>query len=126
MCGPSHIQAMSIWNLSEMSHGMKKISIISPCYNEEASVEECVETVAKLFAASLPNYSYEHIFCDNCSTDRTVEILRDIARANPSVKIIVNSRNFGILRNTYNGVLAATGDAVLLFLPVDLQDPPEL
>lgn len=105
---------------------MKTISIITPCYNEEASVEECVETVSKLFAKELPNYDYEHIFCDNCSTDRTVEILKAIAATNSSIKIIVNSRNFGILKNTYNGVLAATGDAVLLFLPVDLQDPPEL
>jgi glycosyltransferase involved in cell wall biosynthesis len=69
---------------------MKTISIITPCYNEEASVEECVETVSKLFAKELPNYAYEHIFCDNCSTDRTVEILKGIAKTNPSVKIIVN------------------------------------
>jgi polyisoprenyl-phosphate glycosyltransferase len=110
----------------EMSHAMKTISIITPCYNEEASVEECVETIARLFVTELPNYAYEHIFCDNCSMDRTVEILKGIAKTNPSVKIIVNSRNFGILKNTYNGVLSATGDAVLLFMPVDLQDPPEL
>jgi glycosyltransferase involved in cell wall biosynthesis len=109
-----------------MSDAVKKISIITPCFNEEASVEECVQTVGRLFAKELPTYELEHIFCDNCSTDRTVEILRELAKANRSVKIIVNSRNFGILKNTYNGVLAATGDAVLLFLPVDLQDPPEL
>jgi glycosyltransferase involved in cell wall biosynthesis len=109
-----------------MSDALKTISIITPCYNEEASVEECVETVSRLFAKELPNYALEHIFCDNASTDRTVEILRNLAKTNRSVKIIVNSRNFGILKNTYNGVLSATGDAVLLFLPVDLQDPPEL
>ncbi len=105
---------------------MKKISIITPCYNEEASVEECAETISLLFAKELPTYELEHIFCDNASTDRTVEILKTRAKDNPSLKIIVNSRNFGILKNTYNGVLSATGDAVLLFLPVDLQDPPEL
>jgi polyisoprenyl-phosphate glycosyltransferase len=42
------------------------------------------------------------------------------------VRVIVNARYFGPLRNTYNGVMASTGDAVLLFLPADLQDPPEL
>lgn len=105
---------------------MKTISIVTPCYNEEDSIAECIETVQAIFRDKLPNYNLEHIFCDNCSTDRTVEILRDFAAQNPSVKVIVNSRNFGILKNTYNGVLAATGDAVLLFLPVDLQDPPEL
>jgi glycosyltransferase involved in cell wall biosynthesis len=109
-----------------MSDTLKTISIVTPCYNEEASVQECVETVSRLFAKELPNYAFEHIFCDNASTDQTVAILKDLAKTNPSLKIIVNSRNFGILKNTYNGVLNATGDAVLLFLPVDLQDPPEL
>jgi len=55
-----------------------------------------------------------------------LNILKEIAAADPAVKIIVNARNFGPLRNTYNGVMASSGDAVLLFLPADLQDPPEL
>jgi polyisoprenyl-phosphate glycosyltransferase len=109
-----------------MTDMSKTISIVTPCYNEEASVQECVETIQRLFASELANYRLEHIFCDNCSTDRTVEILKSLAQDNKSLKIIVNSRNFGILKNTYNGVLSASGDAVLLFLPVDLQDPPEL
>jgi glycosyltransferase involved in cell wall biosynthesis len=109
-----------------MSDAVKTISIVTPCYNEEASVQECVETVSRIFAEQLPKYALEHIFCDNASTDQTVPILKNLAKTNPSLKIIVNSRNFGILKNTYNGVLSATGDAVLLFLPVDLQDPPEL
>jgi polyisoprenyl-phosphate glycosyltransferase len=104
----------------------KTISIVTPCFNEEASVRECYETIKNVMDAELPGYDREHIFCDNASTDRTVEILREIASADRSVKVIVNSRNFGILRNNYNGVLSATGDAVVLFMPVDLQDPPEL
>lgn len=112
--------------IADEGHPKKTISIITPCFNEEESVVECVEAVRALFAEKLPAYTFEHIFCDNCSTDRTLEILKSLAVEDPRIKIIVNSRNFGILRNTYNGVLAATGDAVLLFLPVDLQDPPEL
>jgi polyisoprenyl-phosphate glycosyltransferase len=104
----------------------KTISIITPCYNEEASIRECYDTIRQVMDTHLPGYGREHIFCDNCSTDRTVEILREIAAADPSVKVIVNARNFGILRNNYNGVLAATGDAVILFMPVDMQDPPDL
>lgn len=104
----------------------KTISIVTPCFNEEASIRECYETVKRVMDTELPGYGREHIFCDNASSDRTVEILREIAAADKSVKVIVNSRNFGILRNNYNGVLAATGDAVVLFMPVDLQDPPEL
>lgn len=104
----------------------KTISIISPCFNEEAGIVECYETIRTLFETELKNYELEYIFCDNCSTDRTVELLKEIASKDHRVKIIVNSRNFGILNNTYNGVRNATGDAVLLFMPVDLQDPPEL
>lgn len=104
----------------------KKISVITPCFNEDASIVECIEEVQKVFEQKLPNYELEHIFCDNCSTDRTVEILKQKAETDHRIKIIINSRNFGILKNTYNGVLNATGDAVILFMPVDLQDPPEL
>ncbi|MGH6802217.1 MAG: glycosyltransferase family 2 protein, partial [Methyloceanibacter sp.] len=71
-------------------------------------------------------YDFEHIFCDNASSDRTVPLIKGLAARDRRVKLIVNSRNFGILKNTYNGVLNATGDAILLFMPVDLQDPPEL
>ena len=105
---------------------MKKISVITPCFNEDLSILACIEEVQKVFEQKLPNYELEHIFCDNCSTDRTVEILKQKAETDSRIKIIINSRNFGILKNTYNGVLNATGDAVILFMPVDLQDPPEL
>lgn len=104
----------------------KTISIVSPCYNEEAGIIECYRTIRNLFDTELNNYDLEYIFCDNSSTDRTVALLKEVAAKDPCVKIIVNSRNFGILNNTYNGVRNATGDAVLLFMPVDLQDPPEL
>jgi glycosyltransferase involved in cell wall biosynthesis len=104
----------------------KTISIISPCYNEEDGILECYQTIRNLFDTKLPDYNLEYIFCDNASTDRTVAILKEVAEKDKSVKIIVNSRNFGILNNTYNGVLSASGDAILLFMPVDMQDPPEL
>src|SRR5215216_29047 len=104
----------------------KLISIITPCFNEEQGVIICYETIKKIFDSELKDYELEHIFCDNASTDRTVELLREVATQDRRVKIIVNSRNFGILKNTYNGVLNSTGDAILLFMPVDLQDPPEL
>ncbi len=105
---------------------MKKISIITPCFNEEESILKCAEEIKKIFQTQLPQYDFEHIFCDNCSTDKTVSLLKEAAKKDRRIKIIVNSRNFGILKNTYNGVLNASGDAVILFMPVDLQDPPEL
>jgi len=105
---------------------MKTISIVSPCYNEEASVEGCYDTIKALFDGPLADYQREHVFVDNCSTDRTVDILKQIAAHDPAVRIVVNARNFGVFRSTFNGLRYATGDATLAMLPVDLQDPPEL
>lgn len=102
------------------------ISVITPCFNEEENIRDCYDAVRELFDGELSEYEREHIFCDNASTDRTSDILRKIAAEDPSVKIITNSRNFGPMRSNYNGVMSARGDAVLLFLPADLQDPPEL
>ena len=104
---------------------MKKITVVSPCYNEEDNVETCYETVKAIFDRDLPNYEREHIFVDNASNDRTVEILREIAAKDPAVKVVVNARNFGVYKSTFNGLRHATGDATLCMLPVDLQDPPE-
>ena len=105
---------------------MKTISIVTPCYNEELNIRDCRDAVRKLFDNELKGYRREHIFCDNASTDESSAILRAIAAEDPAVRVILNARNFGPLRNTFNGVMAATGDAVLLFLPADMQDPPEL
>ena len=105
---------------------MKKISIISPCYNEEENVRACYEAVKALFENGLSGYEREHIFSDNASTDGTVAILKEIAKDDTDVKVIVNARNFGPFRSMFNGLRYATGDAIVVFLPVDLQDPPEL
>ena len=99
---------------------VKTITIVSPCFNEEDNVEACHQTVKALFAEHLPNYKREHIFVDNASTDRTVEILKGIAAADRNVKIVVNARNFGLFRSTFNGLKYTTGDAILVMLPVDL------
>ena len=104
---------------------MKTISVVSPCFNEEDNVANCYETVKAIFDKELPGYRLEHIFIDNASEDGTVDILRKIAETDPNVKIVVNARNFGVFRSTFNGLRYATGDAIVVMLPVDLQDPPE-
>jgi glycosyltransferase involved in cell wall biosynthesis len=109
-----------------MSTGRYKISIVTPCFNEQDNIERCCEAVRDLFAKALPEYDYEHICADNGSRDGTRDILRRLAAADPRIKVILNTRNFGPVRSTYNGILASSGDAVLLSFPVDLQDPPEL
>jgi polyisoprenyl-phosphate glycosyltransferase len=103
---------------------MRLISVVTPCYNEEANVEELYGRVKAVFA-SMQGYSYEHIFIDNASQDNTVGVLKSLAAADRNVKIIVNARNFGHIRSPYHALLQAKGDAVILVVS-DLQDPPEL
>ena len=104
---------------------MKLISVVTGSFNEEDNVTELYERVVRTFAEQLPSYALELIFIDNASTDRTVEILRGLARTDPRVKIIVNNRNFGHIRSGYHAFLQAKGDAVIV-MASDLQDPPEM
>ncbi len=102
----------------------KHISIVTPCFNEEDNVLALYEAV-KRECEKLEDYTYEHLFIDNASTDRTVALLKDIARLDRRVKIIVNARNFGHIRSPYHAILQAAGDAVIT-IAADLQDPPSL
>jgi polyisoprenyl-phosphate glycosyltransferase len=104
---------------------MTLLSIVTPCYNEEAGIRECYETVRQVMASKLPDLNYEHIFIDNCSRDRTVDVLRGIAACDKRVKVIVNSRNFGAGRSSHYAQLQARGDAMVPVL-ADLQTPPSL
>jgi glycosyltransferase involved in cell wall biosynthesis len=102
----------------------KLITIMTPCFNEEANVREVHRRLMET-AAKLPEYRFEHLFIDNASNDGTVEVLRQMAAEDPSVKVIVNARNVGGARSGMHGFMQAQGDAVgSLF--ADLQDPPEL
>lgn len=102
----------------------KKISVVTPCFNEEENVNEVYQQVKAVFA-DLPDYEYEHIFIDNCSRDRTVELLKEMAAKDNKVRIIVNTRNFGHIRSPYHGLMSAKGDAVISIV-ADLQDPPAM
>ena len=106
------------------ANAMKLITVLTPCYNEEENVELLYKAVKSVFA-ELPAYSYEHLFIDNASTDRTSVILRRIANTDTNVKVILNARNFGPVRSSFHGFLEARGDAVIGVV-ADFQDPPEL
>jgi polyisoprenyl-phosphate glycosyltransferase len=103
---------------------MPFISVVTGCYNEEENVDEVYEQIRDAIA-TLPGYTYEHIFIDNASTDGTVKRLRALAAKDRNVKIIINTRNFGHIRSPYYGLLQAKGEAVI-GMASDLQDPPSL
>lgn len=104
---------------------MTRLSIVTPCYNEEAGIAACYEGVRAVMQAELPDTAYEHIFIDNASSDGTVDTLRAIAARDASVKIIVNARNFGPARSPFHAFRQASGDAVVPIM-ADLQTPPSL
>ena len=103
---------------------MKHISIMTPCFNEEGNIRNIYNAVKEQFN-KLPQYTYEHIFIDNCSTDNSRVILRELSKEDHNVKVIFNVTNFGPNRSGTYGMLQGTGDA-LICIVCDLQDPPEL
>jgi polyisoprenyl-phosphate glycosyltransferase len=102
----------------------KRITIVTPCYNEELNVRELHRRTRAVMDA-LPQYEYRHVFIDNASHDGTVAVLRAMAAEFPEVQVIVNARNFGHLRSPMHAFLEADGDA-MGFICADLQEPPEL
>jgi glycosyltransferase involved in cell wall biosynthesis len=104
--------------------GRKLISVVTPCYNEEGNVEELHRRIVAQFE-QLPDYDFEHIYIDNASTDGTVAAIRRLASADFSIKAIVNTRNFGIIRSSNYALLQARGDAIIN-MASDMQEPPEL
>ncbi len=103
---------------------MKTISVVSSCYNEEGNLQEFYDRIIAAFK-QLPTYAYEIIVADNCSADRSREILRAIAAQDRQFKVILNAGNFGHIRSPFNAIMQASGDAVVV-LCSDLQEPPEM
>jgi glycosyltransferase involved in cell wall biosynthesis len=101
------------------------ISIVTPCYNEEENVEKHYERVIATIAPFREKYDFEHIYMDNCSKDRTFDLLVEMSKKHPNFKVLRFSRNIGGDRSMYFGLQHAKGDAVVL-IQSDLQDPPEL
>ena len=103
---------------------MKKISVVVPMYYEEEVAKECY-TRLKNVLEKIENYNYEIIFINDGSKDKTLEILKEVAKENKNVKIISFSRNFGHQCAVTAGLRYVTGDAIVI-IDADLQDPPEL
>ena len=110
--------------MSQKNVPTKFISVVTGCYNEEENVRELYCQVKEVFD-QMDDYTYEHIFIDNASRDKTVSILKEISLTDPNVKVIVNTRNFGHIRSPYHALMQAKGDAVIA-MAADLQDPPAM
>lgn len=107
-----------------MSDQKKKISIATGCYNEVDNLREFYDR-CRAQIARFPQYDYEFVISDNCSTDGSKELLRELAKEDRKVKVILNANNFGHIRSPFNAFIHAFGDAVIV-LTSDLQEPPEM
>ena len=102
---------------------MRTISVVIPAYSEEANIEPVYERLAHVFEPLAVDW--ELIFCVDPSPDRTEELILELRKRDPRVKMLRFSRRFGQPMATLAGLEAASGDAAVV-IDCDLQDPPEL
>ena len=106
---------------------MDLISIVIPCLNEEKNISIYYKEVSKVIKGDekLSNLSFEFIFVDDGSDDKTLELLKKLSKDNDRIKFISFSRNFGKEAAIYAGLKNSSGDFIIL-MDADLQDPPSL
>jgi len=100
------------------------VSVIFSFFNEEKNLPELIRRVRAVLQKEYPQ-SYELIFVNDDSKDRSEEILIDAAKDNNDIKIITTSRTFGGSQCALLGMKYSSGDAVI-YMDSDLQDPPEV
>lgn len=104
---------------------MKTISFMIPTYNEVENAAAMCKAVIDQVKTNLPEYDYEVVFIDNCSTDGTRDVLRKLCAENPKVKAILNVTNFGQFNSPFYGICQTTGDCTIS-IAADFQEPVEL
>lgn len=102
----------------------KLVSIMVPCYNEEENVVPIAQAIVAQME-TLPQYDYELLFIDNCSTDGTRALIRGLCRENTRIRAIFNVKNFGQFNSPYYGLCQTSGDCTISIC-ADFQDPVEM
>ena len=98
------------------------ISVVIPLYNEEESLPELSEWIRKVMEEH--GFSYEVIFVDDGSTDRSFFVINKLAKENPNIRAVRFSRNYGKSPALHTGFGMAHGDVVIT-MDADLQDSPD-
>ncbi len=105
---------------------MKLVSVVVPCYNEEEVLPMFYEEIIKVtngMSEKWPELTFEFLFINDGSKDRTLELFRELADKDKRVRYISFSRNFGKESGMYAGLKNAKGDYVVV-MDADLQHPP--
>ena len=103
---------------------MDKISLVIPVFNEQESLNLFYEELNRV-TQEMSSQAFEILFIDDGSTDSSLTIIKDLAKADERVRYISFSRNFGKEAAMYAGFVHSTGDFVAV-MDADLQDPPSL
>lgn len=103
---------------------MDKISVIIPCFNEEASLPFYKEEILKVMQ-QMSSEEFELLFINDGSKDTSLNLLKQYAAEDDRFKYVSFSRNFGKEAAIYAGLQHSTGDYVCI-MDADLQDPPSL
>lgn len=104
---------------------MKKLSIVVPCYNEEATVHPFLAETQKVERTMAGQLVFDYLFVNDGSKDQTLQVLREVSQQFANVHYLSFSRNFGKEAALLAGLEAADGDLITV-MDADLQDPPEL
>jgi glycosyltransferase involved in cell wall biosynthesis len=108
-----------------MASGRPLVSLVVPVFNEEDNVVPFYADVRRVIDPLASRFNFEFVFTDNHSTDRTPELLRELARTDPRIRAYRLSRNFGYQRSILTAYLKCSGDAAIQ-LDCDLQDPSDM
>jgi dolichol-phosphate mannosyltransferase len=104
---------------------IKEVQIICPVFNELENIENFYRQFTNLFNKKLDAYLVKFLFLDNSSSDGTFEKLIEMSDAYPNISVLRYSRNYGVMKSIFTGLINSSGDVVAVF-DCDLQDPPEL
>lgn len=102
-----------------------KISVIVPCYNEQEAIPFFYDEIVKISKIMENDAEFEYLFINDGSKDKTINVLRELAKRDERVKYVSFSKNFGKEAAMYAGLEKSSGDYIAV-MDVDLQDPPEL
>ena len=102
---------------------MTKISIVTPTFNEEQNIKKLCSDIKN--EMDKLNIDYEHIVIDNASTDKTIDIIKEICKTDKKVKVIINAKNYGHIKSPVYGLMQSKGEACIL-MASDFQDPVNL
>ena len=106
----------------EAAPARPRLTIVVPVFNEQENLPVLHDRLRAVLSGL---GSYELLFVDDGSHDRSVEVILELQRTDPGVKVLRLSRNFGHQAAISAGIAAAQGEAVVL-MDCDLQDPPEV